>query len=57
MPSPENEKTHEERFVNACAKASDWCSNAISENHHMLGNLETEYGLEYGTLDLYRLDR
>mgnify|MGYP003640991021 FL=1 len=48
---------YDERFSEASAKASTHWNNAIFENHYMLGDLEEEYGLGEGALDIYRIDR
>ena len=48
---------YEERFSNAASKANEHWNKAIFENHYMLGDLEEEYGLGEGALDIYRIDR
>ena len=50
------EMSYEDRLSEASENARLYYSNAVSENHQMLGVWEREYGLEYGTLDDYRID-
>ena len=50
------EMSYEDRLSEASEKARENYSNAVWDNHQMLGLWEREYGLEYGTLDEYRID-
>lgn len=47
--------TKSERYNVACSKAQQAATQAYWDVDHRLGELEEEYGLEYGTLDDYRL--
>ncbi len=50
------ELSYDERFSAASDKAHTERMNAMWDNDQVLGILEREYGLEYGTLDEYRID-
>ena len=50
------ELSYDDRLSRATNKAHEEYMNAMWSNHQVLGILEREYGLEYGTLDDYRID-
>jgi len=50
------ELSYDDRLSRASETARENYSNAMWDNHQVLGILEREYGLEYGTLDDYRID-
>jgi hypothetical protein len=48
--------SYDDRLSAADDRARSEFMNAMWDNHQMLGILEREYGLEYGTLDEWRID-
>ena len=50
------ELSYDERLSEASERARENYSNAVWDNHQMLGIWEREFGLEYGTLDQYRIE-
>ena len=50
------ELSYDERLSNAQDRAREEYMNAMWDNDQVLGILEREYGLKYGTLDEYRID-
>ena len=50
------EMSYDDRLSAADDRARSEFMNAMWDNHQMLGILEREYGLEYGTLDEWRID-
>jgi len=50
------ELSYDERLSNAQDRAREEYMNAMWDNDQVLGILEREYGLEYGTLDQYRIE-
>lgn len=50
------ELSYDDRLSNAQDRAREAYMNAMWDNDQVLGILEREYGLEYGTLDEYRIE-
>ena len=50
------ELSYDERQSRAMDKAHTERMNAMWDNDHVLGLLERQYGLKYGTLDKYRIN-
>ena len=50
------ELSYDERLSKATDRAHEEYMNAMWDNDQVLGILEREYGLEYGTLDQYRIE-
>jgi transposase len=55
MHTEPEELTEDQRYNLACSKAQEAASKAYWDMDHRLGELEEEYGLDYGTLEDYRL--
>ena len=50
------EMSYEDRLAEASERAQSEYLNAMWNNHQVLGILEREFGLEFGTLDEWKIE-